>query len=191
MKKNIIISLFFLFLVFGCKQGDTPRYDVRVQNCIDSIVKITQPRREGFQEIVSIDKHYYGRKRKEWIYGDSLGKICSMEDLKLMATTHESTALRVIAFQLLLERSPHDAVKILINDINNTDSVAARYLDEALVNSITSVRVGMVQMNRALYHISAADSIALDSAIIHVCNNPSSIIYYQMKFEDLNRGGKK
>ena len=176
--KHLLIITSLLSIVTECKFSNSGHFDKKVQNYIDSIYKYTQREAHGYYyEIVSMDRSYLGEYRKEWIFADSLAKLCSLEDLNWLATKESSPAMRVIAFQLLLKRSPHDAVSILINDINNTDSVCAVRLDEGLMESITSVRVGMAQGNRSLFNISIADSIALDKAIIK-SNNPNNIKYY-------------
>ena len=188
--KHLLLLISILSIVTECKINNSRYFDKNIHNYIDSIYKYTKRETHGYYyEKVSLDRFYLGQSRKEWIFGDSLAILCSLEDLKWLASKEKSPAMRVIVFQLLLKRSPHDAVTVLINDINNHDSVCAVRLDEGLMESITNIRVDMAQGNRSLYNITVADSIALDKAIIN-SNEPNKINYYKRGKKNRIKAGR-
>lgn len=163
--KPIFIFLFVITTLWGCQQNRTGINSPIVIDYIDSLCRICEPIRNNQYERVKIDGFYLNEKRKQWQYADTISKYCSTEELVELAKTHDSSAIRYITFQLLLMRDSHEAVKILINDIDSDDSICATRLDEGFPELLSGLRVGLVQNHRELYDISVEDSIAVDCAV--------------------------
>ena len=127
--------------------------------------------------MIYIDDSYLNERRKQWILGDSIAKYCTSNELEELAIFHKSQAIRYVAFQLLLKKNPHRAVNILINDIDNNDSIIAIQFDEGFPRLIASLKVDLVQGGRKQYNISIKDSIAVDEAVLK-SKNKSKFHYY-------------
>lgn len=174
---KIFYVIFVLFLS-ACNLNKTGLKHTIVINSIDSICRLCEPVRDCPFEHMTIDE--YGiddKKEKQWIYGDSIDKYCNIEDLKKLASNHSSRVIQYVAFQLLLKRDSHEAVKLLIHDINNNDSIVAVHIDQGFPESISSLRVSLTQKNRAKYKISIEDSIAIDNAVLN-SKIKTEILYY-------------
>ena len=54
----------------------------------------------------------------------------------------------------------------------------AVHLDEGLPESLSSIRVNLVQRNRAKYNVSIEDSIKIDKAVLSAKNRKAIWYYY-------------
>ena len=164
---------FFPLLLFllGCNNNSHSNQTL-VQNYIDSICKVCAPRRMGVFERVYLDSAYMNPiKYSQWIFADSINKYSSNQELHDLASDHKS-------FSLLLERAPHEAIQIAIDDIENNDTIVAIHLDEGLPEILSSIRVNLVQRNRARYNVSIEDSIKIDKAVLSAKNRKAIWYYY-------------
>lgn len=168
-------------IVWGCQQNRTEEKTSIVNNYIDSLCTLCEPIRNSPYEKVYIDEFHLNKKRRQWQYADTIAKYCSTSELIELATTHHSTSIRYIAFQLLLLKDSHEAVKILINDIDNDDSICAVKLDEGFPELISGLKFGLVQNHRELYNISVEDSISIDN-VVSKSKNKEKFIDYKKKY---------
>lgn len=83
----------------------------------------------------------------------------------------------MIAFHLLLKNYPKEAVALAIEDIDETDSLLGGQCDQALEESASSIRIGLIQHWPSKYCISVDDSLTVDSAV-RESPNKESIWYY-------------
>lgn len=176
-----LLGAIMFFSLYACSFNNTGLNNPIVINSIDSICKICEPIRNSSFERIKLDERYLQDSRnaryKQWIYGDSIDKYCDIEDLKELASNHSSLAIRYIAFQLLLKRNSHEAVMLLIDDINNNDSITAFHIDEGFPESISSLRVSLTQENRKRFNVSIEDSISINNAVLN-SKIKSEIRYY-------------
>jgi len=167
----VILFMIIAFILSACAQDKTGLNNPIVINAIDSICKFCEPIRHSPHERVKLDECYLmdprNERNKQWVYGDSIDKYCGIEDLKALASSHSSLAVRYVAFQLLLKRDSHEAVRLLIDDINNNDSIIATHIDQGFPEAISSLRVSLTQNNRKKYNVSIEDSIAVDNAVLN------------------------
>lgn len=179
---NIIKLFGITFLAFyittGCTTDSSGLSNPIVKNSIDSICELLKPRRDSKVERVYIDEYYLSEKREQWIYSDSIEKYCTKEEIIQLAKEHKSRAINYIAFTLWLKKDPHEAISYLIEDINNNDTLCAIKLDEGLPESLSSIRVNLVQRNRAKYNVSIEDSIRIDKAVLSAKNRKAIWYYY-------------
>lgn len=184
--------LLFVILFYGCKRQEMGLSNSVVINSIDSICAICEPIRNGSFENIELDEYYLLDERnprnKQWIWGDSIAKYCNTDELTELATKHNSLALRFVAFKLLLKKDSHEAVKILIDNIDSNDSINASHLDESFPELLSGLRVMLVQGDRKLYNISVADSIAVAEAILK-SKNRSKLYHYSSKELKIIIGG--
>lgn len=164
-------KLFLLLIAIsfcGCK-NDTGLSNPIVINSINSICALCEPVRNGSFERITLDEYYLQDARnprnKQWILSDSIAKHCNTDELVELATKHNSLAIRYVAYKLLLHRNSHEAVNILIDNINSDDSIIATHLDESFPELLSGLRVMLVQGSRKQFSISVVDSIAINDAI--------------------------
>ena len=177
-----------VILLCGCMNNKTlDGKALQTANYVDSICEVAQPILGAHIERVSADEYVMRDttrgKHKMWQYADSLDKYCSSDNLKQLAGQHVSNAVRLVAFKKLLKRSPHDAIEILINDIDNPECFVVTRLDEGFPETLTSLRVEIAQ-DRNKYNITVEDSIALDNAVLK-SSNKHNINYYPYLFQKL------
>ena len=156
-------------MISGCRINNTGLSNPIVISSIDSICALCEPKRNGSLEHITLDEYYLQDERnprnKQWIFGDSIAKHCNTDDLIELATKHHSLSIRYVAFKLLLQNNPHEAVNILIEQIDSNDSIIAAHLDESFPELLSGLRVKLVHGNRKLYNVSVYDSVAIDKAI--------------------------
>ena len=109
--------------------------------------------------------------------GYSIAKYCNVDELTELATRHKSIAVRFVAFKLLLKKDSHRAIKVVIDHIDDNDSITAFHLDEGFPRLLSGLRVGLVQGDRRIYNISVADSISIAESILK-SNNRLKLYYY-------------
>lgn len=182
MKKNITIISVIIIVLFSCSYNKYGINNPIVQDNIDSIrkyctreIKLTHEK----YEFVYLDEECWGERRKQWIFADSIDKYCSIEDLKSLATKHESNTIRIVAFQLLMKRNQHEASQILISNINNNDTIGCGRLDQVLENSMSGIMAQVIFDPRHNYYVSKEDSLAIDRVI----RNSSAYDYYKLHIE--------
>ena len=180
MYKIILASLVVLFC--GCnKKVETGLTNPVVVSSIDSICALCEPIRSGPFEHIWLDERYLTDERnprfEQWIYGDSIAKYCNVDELTELATRHKSIAVRFVAFKLLLKKDSHRAIKVVIDHIDDNDSITAFHLDEGFPRLLSGLRVGYVQGDRKIYNISVADSLAVVDAVLK-SKNKSKLYYY-------------
>lgn len=161
--------LLFLFLVItsSCTNDKACQEKQIVSDYIDSICHATRPIRDfKFGDIRVDGEVYRGRRGKIWEFADTLEKYCCTEELKELSLDHPSVGMRYVAFKLLLKKSPHEAVKVLITDIDSKDSIGAIRLDECFTEPLSGLRLELA-LSRNEFNISFADSLAVDSAVIY------------------------
>ena len=167
-----------LFFLLGCNNNSHSNQTL-VQNYIDSICKVCAPKKMGVFEWVYLDSAYMNTiKYSQWIFADTINKYSSNQELHDLASDHKSPVIRYVAFSLLLKRAPHEAIQIAIDDIENNDTIVAVHLDEGLPESLSSIRVNLVQRNRAKYNVSIEDSIKIDKAVLSAKNRKAIWYYY-------------
>ena len=164
-----VFLLFIVIFLCGCNRQEQGLSNPVVVNSINSICVLCEPVRNGSLENIELDEYYLLDERsprnKQWILGDSIAKYCNSDELAELATKHNSLAVRYVAFKLLLQKNSHEAVRILIDNIECDDSIIAIHLDEGFPELLSSLRVDLVQRNRKQYNISLDDSIAVDEAV--------------------------
>lgn len=180
MYKIILTSL--VVLLCGCnKKVETGLANPIVINSIDSICALCEPMLNSPFEHIWLDERYLTDERnprfEQWIYGDSIAKYCNVDELTELATRHKSIAVRFVAFKLLLKKDSHRAIKVVIDHIDDNDSITAFHLDEGFPRLLSGLRVGYVQGDRKIYNISVADSLAVVDAVLK-SKNKSKLYYY-------------
>lgn len=175
---SILISVLFITVILcGCFSNKGGLKDLIVVNYVDSLCQLCEPIRDNRYERIKIDEYYLYQRRKQWQYADTIAKYCETNDLIELTTRHKSLAVRYVSFKLLLERNSHDAVRLLIDDIDSNDSIIATRLDEGFPELLSSLKVDLVQNNRAKYRISVDDSLSVDDAVLN-SKNKYKIHYY-------------
>lgn len=168
MKKYFVFM--FLSLIIGCKDCKNHDRETIVNCYIDSICECCSPIRNGRFEHIKVDEYVMRDticgKWKMWEFADSLAKYSNEEELKDLAINHRSVAIRYVSFRLLLKKDPHKAIEIMIQDINNKDSVVATRLDQGFPESLSNLRVELA-LSGKVSNISVEDSIAIDSVVMH------------------------
>ena len=164
MYKIILTSL--VVLLCGCnKKVETGLTNPVVVSSIDSICALCEPMLNSPFEHIWL------------IYGDSIAKYCNSDELTELATKHNSLAVRYVAFKMLLKKDSHRAIKVVIDHIDDNDSITAFHLDEGFPRLLSGLRVGLVQGDRRIYNISVADSISIAESILK-SNNRLKLYYY-------------
>ncbi len=185
MTNKLVIAIVLSFSLLACKREHKGLDSLVVRSSIDSIIQSnTRVLHVGKKsEIFWEDECFLSKKRKQWIYADSIEKYCTKDDLIELYKHHDSSAIRMVAFHLLLKKYPKDAVRFAIEDIDDTDSLLSGRCDEALGESASSIRVSLMMSRPGRYNISVEDSIAVDYAVRH-SRNKENIWYYQSKLSD-------
>lgn len=194
MQKFFLI--FTVIILCGCKKNETGLANPIVINSIDSICALCEPRLDDHFEHIWLDERYLMDERnprfKQWIYGDSIAKYCNLNDLTELATKHTSLAVRFVAFKMLLKKDSHRAIKVVIDNIDSNDSIVATHLDESFPRLLSGLRVGLVQGDRSIYHISTADSIAVVEAVLKSKNKSKFYFYSSQELrQQLGKSGMK
>lgn len=184
MYKIILTSL--VVLLCGCnKKVETGLTNPVVVSSIDSICALCEPIRSGPFEHIWLDERYLTDEKnprfEQWIYGDSIAKYCNVDELTELATRHKSIAVRFVAFKLLLKKDSHRAIKVVIDHIDDNDSITAFHLDEGFPRLLSGLRVGYVQGDRKIYNISVADSLAVVDAVLKSKNKSKLYYYFSMQ----------
>ena len=184
-------KLFFFIIIFvcGCNNKKTGLNNPIVLSSIDSICSMSAPIRDSPCESIHIDEYNLSRRRIEWEMADSIAKYCSPSELEKLSVKHKSSAVRYVAFRLLLKKNPHKAVEILIDDIDSDDSIIATRLDEGFPELISSLRTDLIQGGRSKYNISIEDSIAVDNAILK-SKNKLRFHYYPYLIERMKKASE-
>lgn len=181
--KKLLLFLFVALICGGC--NDNKRWhNPMAEKFADSIEAWTTPSdNPHILKFLSIDEVYHGEKDKVWEWRDSLDKYCNNEELKDMALNHKSVGVRYVTFKLLLQRDPHEAIKIAIEDINCKDSIDVSRLDIINTEALTSLRVDLIQFRKE-FNISAEDSIAVDNAVLN-SEMKEQIVHYEYYLKKL------
>ncbi len=184
-------KLFFFIIIFicGCNNKKTGLNNPIVLSSIDSICSMSAPIRDSPCESIHIDEYYLSRRRIEWEMADSIAKYCSPSELEKLSVKHKSSAVRYVAFRLLLKKNPHKAVEILIDDIDSDDSIIATRLDEGFPELISSLRTDLIQGGRSKYNISIEDTIAVDNTILK-SKNKLRFHYYPYLIERMKKASE-
>ena len=186
MYRIFLISIAILFC--GCNQNTEGLANPIVINSIDSICALCEPMLNSPFEHIWLDERYLTDERnprfEQWIYGDSIAKYCNVDELTELATRHKSIAVRFVAFKLLLKKDSHRAIKVVIDHIDDNDSITAFHLDEGFPRLLSGLRVGYVQGDRKIYNISVADSLAVVDAVLKSKNKSKFYYYSSMKLRD-------
>ena len=182
MYRIFLISIAILFC--GCNQNTEGLANPIVINSIDSICALCEPMLNSPFEHIWLDERYLTDERnprfEQWIYGDSIAKYCNVDELTELATRHKSIAVRFVAFKLLLKKDSHRAIKVVIDHIDDNDSITAFHLDEGFPRLLSGLRVGYVQGDRKIYNISVADSLAVVDAVLKSKNKSKFYDYSSM-----------
>lgn len=163
MKRAYILSsLIFLLtsILFGCNG--------RNQNSVNVPEGNIEKKEKEPSEIFYMDKKYPGEGGvyDQWKQSDSLYRNATMEELVSMASKPKDPIMGLVSFRALLWKNPHEAVNLLISEIDDTTSVCVMSGDCSWDDMISDVRISMAQLNRRYSKITKEDSMRIDSAIL-------------------------
>ena len=185
-KQQIIIIVLIAVLFLACTRNYNGLNSPIVINSIDSILKAnTHIGPFGKSETFWEDEYGPSGRRTQWIYTDSIEKYCSKDEIIELYKHNESPVIRMVAFHILLKKSPKDAIRFAIEDMEEDDSLLCGRNDEALLESCSSIRTRMIQQWPKKYDISAEDSLIIDSVVMNSKNKDSNW-YYLLHLKQIN-----
>ena len=166
-------------VIIACGNNDHSIESDVVRNSIDSILKENVHRGPSKRkiEVFWMDEYGHEGRRKQWIYMDSIEKYCGKSTLVGLYKHHESNIIRMVAFNLLLKKAPKDAVRLAIDDMDDTDSLLCGRCDEQLIERCSSIRTRLIQQWPKKFTISIEDSLTIDSAVMKSKNKNSNWYY--------------
>ncbi|MBR4925453.1 MAG: hypothetical protein IKZ61_06835 [Prevotella sp.] len=169
MKRAYILSsLIFLLtsILIGCigrnqNSEKVPEENVKKKPKIEIV--------EGFL-IDKVDLH--GNISYQWKQSDSLYRNAPTKELVSMASTSKEPVKRLISFRALLWKDPHEAVNLIISEIDDSTIVYISTYGCGTEDRVSNVRIFMVQSNREGYNVTENDSMRIDSALLYSDNAP-------------------
>ena len=164
MKRTYILSSLILLLtsiLIGCIG--------RNQNSVNLPEESEEEKMEIKKtEWFSMDKEYPGEGsvNDQWKQSDSLYRNATTEELVSMASKPKDPIMGLVSFRALLWKNPHEAVNLLISEIDDTTSVCVMRGDCTSDEMIPDVRISLVEYNREYCKVTKEDSIRIDRAIL-------------------------
>ena len=116
----------------------------------------------------------------QWIKSDSLYAHASIDELIELASKHEDAIERLIAFRALLMKDPHEAANLTISEVDDTTLVGTSDGICGQEETVSDIRLYMMQYNREQSKVTINDSIRIDSAVLYSVNCPKLEYSYEL-----------
>ena len=107
----------------------------------------------------------------QWIKSDSLYAHASIDELIKLASKHEDAIERLIAFRALLMKDPHEAANLTISEVDDTTLIGTSDGICGQEETVSDIRLNMMQYNREQRKVTINDSIRIDSAVLYSVNS--------------------
>jgi len=112
-----------------------------------------------------------GKVSPQWIKSDSLYAHASIDELIKLASKHEDAIERLIAFRALLMKDPHEAANLTISEVDDTTLIGTSDGICGQEETVSDIRLNMMQYNREQRKVTINDSIRIDSAVLYSVNS--------------------
>lgn len=121
-----------------------------------------------------------GKVSPQWIKSDSLYAHASIDELIELASKHEDAIDCLIAFRALLMKDPHEAANLTISEVDDTTLVGTSDGICGQEETVSDIRLNMMQYNREQRKVAINDSIRIDSAVLYSVNCPKLEYSYEL-----------
>lgn len=169
MKRAYILSSLILLLtsiLYGCIGRNQNSVNVPEE----SVEK--KPKIEIIESFIIDKVDFHGKISYQWKQSDSLYRNATTEELVNLASTSKEPVKRLISFRALLWKNPHEAVNLVISEIDDSAIVYISNFGCGTEDRVSNVRIFMVQNNRKDYNVTKEDSMRIDSALLFSDNAP-------------------
>lgn len=181
---QLAIAILLSFFFMGCGNNGKPKEEIST----DTIKKI--PLIREIESFATTRTDIRGEVRPQWKKSDSLYTHASTNELIRLASKHKDKIELLVAFRALLMKNPHEAVNVAIAEIEDTTIV---HISDGIcgeVDRVSNIRICMIQYEKKKYHVSQADSIRLDSAVLLSANSSkfqySNHLYHRLRAKPKN-----